>query len=486
MVVKAKGIRKTLLPTFSLTEVCNEGDVGAIERTISSNRHTQGERYFYRPVSLRGSKDRGQSDQGSYHFNLFPVVLDKNNVPWDVATLYVLSRLETAILPRMGTYSGIADDLASYLLFLDDVGINFAAFPEHKLYRPTYKYHGNLRVRIQAGEVAVTTARRRMSAVIAFYRWLDSEGLVKLANRPWNESDKYFNFKDSRGFGVSKRVVTTDLAINVPKQNDPFAETIGDGGQLRPLHVHEQLWLIDALRELGNTEMTLIHLVALLTGARIQTVLTLRLRHVRLQAVHGSLDYGLRIGPGTGVDTKGDKLMSLFIPAWLYEKLRTYSYSDRARRRRGKAVSGDNEDQYLFLSKQGVPYYQSKSDSLAFNPRNALRHSKAGQGVRQFISERIIPAIRTKHDAHFHYRFHDLRASFGMNLTDSQIALVESKKITLHEAREYVKTRMGHTSSATTDIYLNYRKKLNHARFAIADFERHLQTLLDSAMDGAL
>lgn len=477
-------VHKGILPTFTLTEVCQKDELGFVARKIPATSIVAPCVYYYRHIHRHVVSGKGRD---SYSYNLMPVVLNKNGVPWEAATIYILSRLEGVTAPLMATYSGIADDLVVFLRFLEEGNIDFDVFPQRKLHRPTYRYGSDLKLRLQAGEIAATTARRRMGTVIRFYRWLLNEGLVKPEHAPWNQSDRYFQFKDARGFSISKKIITTDVAIKVAAQADPYSGTIDDGGKLRPLPRQEQEWLVDALLSLHNYEMTLIHLMGLLTGARMQTILTLRVRHVRLELPDDLTELRFRIGPGTGVDTKADKNMTLFIPVWFYKKLSIYSFSERAKIRRERAVGGDNEDQYLFLSVQGAPHYQSKADKLIFDADNQLRHSKAGQGVRQFIKERLIPYVCNKNNLKkFRYRFHDTRATFCMNLTDRQLSEVQAGKLTLHQAREFVKARMGHESSVTTDLYLNYRQNISHIRTVNTQHEDHLRQLTEQAMEGLL
>ncbi len=482
--------KKILLPHFTLTEVVGSGDDEAVPVAIAAYPHRPEETYFVRPLTIGvdGKRRDGKPRWVKSQFNLFPVVLDSHGVPWAEATVYLLSRLESVTAPAMATYASIAEDLAAYRRFLDETGIDWTEFPSQKLSRPTYRYNAHLKFAVGAGEVAATTAKRRMSAVIAFYSWLKEEGTLDPENAPWRESDRYVQFKDHLGFKVSKTVTTTDVSIRVAKQHDPYDGTIDDGGKLRPLPLQEQEWLLDALVSLGNTEMTLVHLFALLTGARIQTILTFRVRHACLE-LDGARSGEIRfpVGSGTGIDTKHDKQMVLHIPVWFYRMLHTYAGSERARRRRVLASGGDTEDQYLFLSVRGAPLYQGKAEALAFDESNTLRHRKAGQGVRQFIIERVIPFIRDKYGVDdFHYQFHDTRATAGMNWTDHQLKLVEQGKATLKEAREFVKTRMGHESSATTDLYLQYRRNLAHVRRVGESYEGHLKQLAARAMEGCL
>ena len=94
-----------------------------------------------------------------------------------------------------------------------------------------------------------------------------------------------------------------------------------------------------------------------------------------------------------------------------------------------------------------APFYQSKADLKHFNKDFSLHHAKNGQAVRQFITEKVLPLIRQRFGMpNFNYKFHDLRASYGMNLTDAQLELVSKGEISLNEAREFVKIRMCHES----------------------------------------
>jgi site-specific recombinase XerD len=442
--------------------------------------------YYRRPKYISSEERRRDGKPGwvRFEFNLFPIVLDKWGIPWGEAMVYLISRLEGKANPSMATFSSIADDLTAYRHFLDENQIDWTDFSGVKLKRPTYRFNGHLKYRVGAGEMAVATAKRRMSAVVAFYRWLETEDIFKPEASPWVEKDAYINYADSRGLRRHKIVKSTDLSIGVAKQDDPYSGTIDDGGKLRPLLRQEQDWLIDALMSIGNTEMTLIHLCALLTGARIQTVLTLRVRNTFLEVPKKQeTEVRVPVGYGTGVDTKFNKQMSLLFPQYLYQRLRTYVKSDRARIRREKAIGGDSDDQYLFLSHRGTPLYRCKEQSNEFDAENSLRHAKQGQAVRQFIRERVIPLVQSMHDAKdFNYRYHDLRATAGMNWSDDQLKLVAEGKISLQDARNYVSVRLGHDSWEVTDRYLQFRHRAEQVRWAERRHEDHLRQLCERAL----
>lgn len=474
--------RTTVLPRFTLTEVCTSEDESAMQITLPT---AAGKVSYFARATLdaeTGFRVDGKPKWMGTRFNLFPVVRDGQGVPWAEAVVYILSKLEGNTSISMATYKGIADDLSAFRRFIDETGIDWTRFGKNRLQKPTYRYNGYLMLAVQAGKVAATTARRRMAAVVSFYRWLIEERVIVSEHSPWKESDRYIDFSNQHGAKVTKRVITTDLSIKVAKVNDPYSDEIDDGGKLRPLPLEEQRWVLDALIAIGNTELKLMHLLALLTGARIQTVLTFRLGHILPERIVSDQDeIRIPVGYGTGIDTKNDKKMVLHLPGPLYRALCAYARSERATSRRQRAKGGDTPEQYLFLSSRGRPLYESKSDSREFDDDNDVRYSKAGQSVRQLITDSVLPYIRKHHNNSFKYRFHDLRASFGMNLTDYQLRRVTLGEITLQEAREYVKVRMGHESSATTDLYLQYRGRLEFNRQVNDSYGEHLGDLIEAA-----
>ena len=125
--------------------------------------------------------------------------------------------------------------------------------------------------------------------------------------------------------------------------------------------------------------------------------------------------------------------------------------------------------------------YVSKQDkaNVEFRPR---RHRIAGQAVRQNIYDSVIPLIREKHDAKFHYRFHDLRASYGMNIVDHLAPLIDSGKISYTAALNFVRTRLGHESLSTTERYLKYRANQKMARRVQDEWESRLQQMATRVM----
>ncbi|MFA6121842.1 MAG: hypothetical protein WCT35_07390 [Sideroxydans sp.] len=479
--------RKIDLPVFVLSETCDEDDEGALTRPIKQGIGREALTYFYRPFV--------DSDTGARcNYNLFPIAFNRDGSPWDLACLYILDKLEGETLPNMESYGSIAEDLGAFKEWIDSddhPGDLLFHFPKFKQARVTYRYREFLQSWIYAQEVKPKTAQRRMGTVIAFYRWLMEKQYFKFDFSPWEERTYNLSYKNKQGFSVSKNVITTNLSIKTPETTDPFNGTIMDGGELRPLPEIEQRWVFDAAKELGNPEIYLILLFIVLTGARIQTVGTLRRRHFAnphpklSKSISGGGEVvKITAGPGTGIDTKNDKKAILMVPKALYDVMHSYALSPRTRSRCSHAPGGDHLEQHLFLTQQGTHYFESKETTLNFNPEFKRRHHKKGGTVRQYLKDRLIPMIQERHDKNFHFRVHDLRATFGMNTEAKLVKMVQAGVITLDKARQILRTLMWHESSATTDQYLDYRAQMERIFTAVNEYGDQVQAWIDTAKNG--
>lgn len=481
--IQSPSARKQVLPTLVITQTSNDDDPDAVIVDLPGQRYAVKQIY----VGKDEKRSDGKPAWSPFLLNLFPLVLCSDGAPWPEANLYLLKSLEENPSPDMRTYDARALDLADFRRFVESEDIDWSNFDASKLRRPTYRYRAHLNLALRAGEVSANTVKRRIGTVVGFYSWLMNDQIWKPEHPPWLEKDHYITSKDAYGFSVSKTVKSTDLTIHVPKEDDPYGGLILDGGYLRPLPKNEQEWLIDALAAASNPEMTLIHLMGMLTGARLQTICTMKLRHFESEITEDQKnDLRLTIGPGTGIDSKGAKQMVLHIPIWLYEALHVYSKSERAQRRRGKSTKDPN-NQYLFITKYGNPYYADSEDRRSFDANNIRRYDVDGGAIGTFIRTVIKPRIQQTHGVkEFSFRFHDTRATFGMNLTDHLLAKVEREEMSLGEVREFVRTRMGHASAATTDLYLDYRRNLRFVRSVIEEHELHLQKLCERAIHNIL
>jgi integrase len=472
-------VSRIVLPEFSLTETCAPDSLGAIKIDLIDGSH-----YFIRSKLPPEEKLRpdGKPSSTPREFVVYPLVMQADGAPWDEANSWILHSLEGQYDFEMSTYRGKADDLQYFRNYVDCHGINWTDFPDLKPKRPTYRYKGFLRIELETGAMEWSTAKRRMLTVVNFYRWLLLNKFLTPDNPPWEEKAVFIPIANKYDRKTFVKTTTTDVNIKSATADNPYDECIADGGKLRPLPAQEQAWLLDALGHLGNTEQTLIHILALSTGARIQTLLTIR-------KLHGLRDYGkgdaqLLCGPGTGIDTKNDRRFTIQIPGWLISSLRTYTLSERATNRRRNAPGGDIDSQYLFLSERSSPMYEAKQNQ-GLRGGKKVRHVKNGQAVRAYMTDYVIPYINSRHDSEFKYKFHDLRATFGMNLVDELTPRMNAGELNYTQVLNAVMTRLAHQSPTTTERYLKYRADRKLFEGAQDQWEEKLKAMVTEQMKNA-
>ncbi|EJL6332749.1 site-specific integrase [Vibrio cholerae] len=414
-----------------------------------------------------------------YHY---PMIVDPDGSLWAEANRYLLNRLNGLVPAKRRTLESIAGDLAHFRQWLLEEEIDFLTDTARPRARPTYRYCAYLHDEIRLGKLKARTAKRRISSVQNFYRWLVVDG-VKFEYPLWLENDAALMFKDARGFQKSKSVKSTDLtrSFRVVKSNDDYSEHVDDGGKLRPLPKDEQVALIHALKAIGNTEMALAFFLALATGARLQTVFTLRRQNFLDEPYKGAVSHRIKVGDGTPVSTKYGKQMVLLVPLFLYRRVQIYMNSERCHQRikLSKHVYPENSDQYLFLTRTGQPYYMAENDPFTFLYRNPPR----GNAVTQFIRQQLKPELY-RLGFEFEFRFHDLRATFGINLLEERLRDYPLEDSSMQNQPNffrllmYVRRRMGHANLATTERYLSYRQSFKLAESLQNGYECYLENLM--------
>lgn len=408
-------------------------------------------------------------------FPHFSAIIQADGTPWTHGNLFLLDRILNIPGTKDGTISGIANDLVHFINEISKNGIGYLDFSTRKLKLPTYQYHRLLSEAMDLGEGEASTAKKRLGSVRAFYRWLKKENIIDPSLRLWEETTFYQSFTDDRGQTYSKAATRTDLTFKVEKNEDPTDAYIEDGGKLRPLIRDEQKALVQALIHLKNPELLISFLIALTSGARIQTVFTLPKSTFTFEraANEGEL-VPVRIGKGTNIDNKNNKPMTLLIPKWVFLMACTYAKSERYVKRchTAKTKHPLSEMDYLFITKSGSPYYTATKDTKIIESRTLPK----GEAVRLFISRQLLPCLRQYHPK-FRLSFHDLRATFGMNLLEDKLDQIKPTNGNYDLALRYVQQRMGHARLETTERYLKYRDKLKILTHTQSEFESYVQSL---------
>ena len=225
--------------------------------------------------------------------------------------------------------------------------------------------------------------------------------------------------------------------------------------------------------------MILIFVIALTSGARIQTVLTLRLGDICTREHQPDRLIATKCGGDRHVKTKKNKALTIFIPYWVHQKLSVYVKSERYLDRLSQSGYADNDESYVFLTSAAKPYYMARSDpNYPLTPKTIN-----GGGVRTFLS-RLKRKMLIEQGRCVDFRFHDLRATFGMNLFNELMQQVNSGKRSLSSALNYLRKRMSHSSLETTMRYFRYYEDVDMAYEAQASFEKKIADLMHGAEQG--
>ena len=131
--------KKLILPKLVLTEVTKKNDTDSYLVSDAS------EPYPVRPLykEEEGKRRDGKPVWVKHQFNLFPIVVDKDGVPWAEAVIFILHKIEEKLSPNMMTFSNITDDLSAYKRFIESEKLDWMRFPKQKYARPTYRYNGH-------------------------------------------------------------------------------------------------------------------------------------------------------------------------------------------------------------------------------------------------------------------------------------------------------------------------------------------------------
>lgn len=418
----------------------------------------------------------------------FPVIFHADGTPWDLGNLYLQKCFYSLVQGRpieIATIQNKAKALTLYLRWIETLqekrdAINVLDFSGEKHTRPTYRYYLYLRNQLRQipQTLALNTVKERMSQVIQFYRgclqWnLVQEGAIE--NAPFEEKVVGIHYVNSVGLGAIKQSVTTDISFtgNRRKPQQPANDSILDGSRLVPLNLMEKTDFLKALAKYGNRTFELICHTSLWTGARLQTVCTLRISDIqKLDKMKPDKngEKWLLVGQGCLTDLKGEeaytKRQQLHLPQALITTLLEYIDSEFATQRREKSFYGDIDENYVFLNQNGGSFYTSRQEMKdRVNPNYSQRIVLSdrvdftiakGQAVEN-ITCRLRAQIAIDYPEYRDVRFHDLRATFGMDFIRNWIESGKNPNTGIGQ----LQARMGHSSPVVTLQYLNWLNEID-------------------------
>ncbi len=177
----------------------------------------------------------------------------------------------------------------------------------------------------------------KTGAVYQFYKFAATQPNIDLDLERVEKLTSFTVFKQTASGNLYR--IDGEKRSQTVRTAEPAPVSIGyvrdEGEDLRPLFQKELDALLDALQT-GEFEIDekLIVYLALCTGERKQTILTMRMRHLKFfedqYLSQKKMSYKLFANSQNGCDTKYDKPHILHVPAWLGEKIKTWAFSKKS------------------------------------------------------------------------------------------------------------------------------------------------------------
>ncbi|WP_296404219.1 tyrosine-type recombinase/integrase [Psychrobacter sp.] len=428
----------------------------------SKTNHVNTYKYSFNPMSSLG-----------YYFRM-PVIIQSNGLPWKIGNLYLMGQLDTPTLSNMKTLSARAIHLKYFLQYLEHSNQHFLDLPTKYHQRVPRKFRAFLQTVVEQHDFSAEYINTILSSIAHFYNYIQYQTLVSptdIKNQPFRESLVHIPVYNDVGQARSISVVTNDLKIKSSRKPVPSLGKIRDGGSLRPLSLQEQEIIFNAFDNgLASIELELMMRIALETGARQQSVCTLSIGCIKkaLTYLDQNPEYEYAVitaGSRHKTDSKGGRLNRLiFNPSLLY-RLLTYIECERAENRRNKINNfyRGTDDDYIFLTSNGNPYLTAERELKDRNTHQSICNSiapvmipKNGQSLRNEIV-RFIGKIQKYNPNLQDFSFHDLRATYGMNIVRS----LRAKDYPDHKIFDHVRQRLNHRSFKTTESYLKFESEIS-------------------------
>lgn len=404
----------------------------------------------------------GTTGSDTYDLHHYPFLLHADGVPWHEANSYLLSLVieSNKIRQRADSVRRLASKLLDYIQYCERNNLDWLDFSGRRpSLRPTYKYFNYL---INDSKRSNQVVNQYTSAVYNLYSYVSEHWHQLDIERVDTIKQVRFVVNGPKGGRVIDALKRSQTMRTKGVSVVPLGFIREDGEDLRPLSNVELSMLLSTISNESQWSAVerLILLCSLVTGARKQSVLTIRMKHLEAFS-EGKLlpEFAYRIyaGPGTGIDTKYDKPQVLYFSKILADELLTISRSPLMKGRRAKfleqlkkeypSVEMEEGDIYLFLSCQGGCYYMAEDD-----PRYALVKCPPTGQVTETIRRKLIKLMSTKFPRGFCY--HWLRATYAYQLYQRLQLMVQEGHLKFGEDITFIQKRMHHESRETTENYL--------------------------------
>lgn len=464
------------------------------EHLISEEGNKLSEGFFYTP-ELGNDRDV---------YNM-PFLLNEDLSPWSEANAYLFHLIENQSSNNRPTdkLHRIASCILQYKVFTELEEIDYLDFSGKRLsHRPTARYYSYLKS-VVGYKPRVTNMHTQV--VYDFLVYLADNSLAHNIDKNRIDNVKTVSvwYKTSKGHYAETKFKKRQLSDKTGPSSTPPLQMVRDEGEdLRPLSLEQFKDLRIALeRNKWNTAERLIIESAFKTGARKQSILTIRIGDIK-SWYHSELGntgtIEVQAGPGTNINTKNGKKLTLYFPRSLVVSLYIYYQSDTAKKRREKFKENfknnypdlkimNDEQIYLFLSDQGNCYYMANND-----PRYKYLKSVPKGQISNNLQNKIQKLTPDNFPSNF--VFHWLRATFGYllfvsikkkigNLISND--MLGENEVTDSDIITIIQKRMGHACRTTTENYLKLFRNIE-VRLEVQEIfeEEFINAEIDSLIIG--
>lgn len=409
---------------------------------------------------------------------IMPTIIQSNGEVWEISSLYFIKYLVINGGRDYKTLLSIAYDLLDFYRFiedcqLEDEGFDWLYLPLEEEDRVINRYVAHLDRLYHQNLIKSSTRSKKINSIVNFYKFsfkhkLFDKGVIK-NGLPFQVIARNIRTVDALGFTQIREVETTNLARRSAKRKDTV-DGIVDGRVLHPIEPNYQNIITQILDDHPSRAFQLYFRFALETGARSQTISTIRVHHIKEilkeKTVLGD-KLRLDVGNGSSIDSKFSTEISTYIPKQLCLDLIEFTESITWKKSAKKSNYGLTDNNYIFLTRNGTPYYTSKQEIYELeNSENGLDQNIAVGGTLKSQLKMLIEMIKVKHPDFPIFSLHDLRATFALNSLKNCIDFGWNNTQSLL----HIKKLLGHKSTQVTERYLNYYHELdsyNNAQKAI-------------------
>lgn len=352
------------------------------------------------------------------HINEMTVLINsETNTPIEPVNNYLIYRH----LIGKENSSFEARGLRLYFDFLDVINKSWLDGSDEVFNRPISLFSKYLKSSFEKGEIAGSVAINYFNSVVRFYQFHLEKG-QKFHGTPISFISKKIDLNTNT---LTNHIGKYSIEINTAECS-PNIPSGAKSSELKPLTIGHLKLLFKTLKEKSTPEFFLICLIAQSTGLRISEIADLKLEHI--SKYDDEPIFNLYVGPQVGHHTKGNQNGVVKVNKIVMNIIKEHTLTSAYLKRLGR-FKGDKP--FLILNRKGEPYTQEVL-SVMFN---------------QFMHQHIKPL-----DPSFSYKFHDLRATFGVSIMKACL----DSKMSRSEALAYTQNQMRHKSLETTLHYLEY------------------------------